>query len=104
MSVRVSVLRLALWLRLLVVCLVLTGVSAPPAPTGYREAVVAVAIAAARVTARAPAKQPAAADRAPQRPKPALVAWPAPIVAHIEDGRSPAPPRRLFLINSALLC
>jgi hypothetical protein len=57
--------RLALWLRLFVVCLVLTGVSAPARTMGYREAVVAVATVTARATVERPAAPaPAAAHLA----------------------------------------
>jgi hypothetical protein len=100
--------RVALWLRLTLVCLVLTGISAPAPATGYREAVVAIAGA----TSRELAKPPAAPAPAPA-PALALVAagvkvapasWPAPIAGPVAASISPLPPRRLFLLNRALLC
>ena len=98
--------RVALWLRLTLVCLVLTGVSAPAPVMGYREAVVAIASAASR----GPEKQHAAPAPAPAvvffaaDVKVAPESWPAPIVARVAASISPLPPRRIFLLNRALLC
>jgi hypothetical protein len=101
--------RVALWLRLTLVCLVLTGVSAPAPAMGYREAVVAIAGATSRelappqqaLPAPAPARS-AALLEAGLKARP--VAWPAPIVNAVAASISPLPPRRIFLLNRALLC
>lgn len=94
--------RIALWLRLFLVCVVLTGVSAPTRTMGYREAVVAIA------TVTAPAERKAApapsAVRVARPEPPAVTSWPAPLAAPAAPTRSLSPPRQLFLINSALLC
>lgn len=98
--------RIALWLRLTLVCLVLTGISAPAPAMGYREAVVAIAGAASRELApqRAlPAPAPAVALLEAEV-KAAPVSWPAPIVNAVAASISPLPPRRIFLLNRALLC
>jgi hypothetical protein len=95
--------RVALWLRLAVVCLVLTGISAPAPSVGYREAVVAIA------QAREPARQIAAPAPSVDVAKAIATAapassWAAPIAVHVAAALSPLPPRRLFLLNRALLC
>jgi hypothetical protein len=97
--------RLALWLRLLVVCLMLTGVSAPARTMGYREAVVAIATA----TTRAPQQErkatpPLRAARSAPAAQPWITAWSPRLAAPAAPELAPAPPRRIFLINSALLC
>jgi hypothetical protein len=93
--------RIALWLRLFLVCLVLTGVSAPAPATSYREAVVAIATATVRATEARPAP---AATPAPRQTRPAAVSATPLLPVAVAPRRSPAPPRRLYLINSALLC
>ena len=100
--------RVALWLRLTLVCLVLTGVSAPTPTMGYREAVVAIAGA----TSRGPEKQRPSPAPAPAvvvfaadvKVAPAPTSWPAPSVDRVAASISPLPPRRIFLLNRALLC
>ena len=100
--------RVALWLRLTLVCLVLTGISAPAPAKGYREAVVAIASA----TSREPAKRHAApapalavvSFTADVKVAPAPVTRPAPIIGRSAASISPLPPRRIFLLNRALLC
>ena len=131
--------RVALWLRLTLVCLVLTGISAPAPAMGYREAVVAIAGATSRPPATrlaAPPPPPAAmgaraagvslagaTSRRPETrlaapaPAPRVVSFsadvkvaPPPVMASAPNvGRpaasiSPLPPRRIFLLNRALLC
>jgi hypothetical protein len=95
--------RVALWLRLLLVCLVLTGVSAPAPTMGYREAVVAVATATARAT-EAPPATPTAMIRTAGHTRPAVTSAPEPVAVRVAPRRSPAPPRRIYLLDSALLC
>ncbi len=85
--------RVVLWLRLTLVCLVLTGVSAPAPATGYREAVVAIAGATSRELAT-PRAEPAPAlsvARVEAGVKAAAVAWPAPIVNAVAASISPLP-------------
>jgi hypothetical protein len=96
--------RVALWLRLLLVCLVLTGVSASARTMGYREAVVAVATATTRAPEERKATPAPSTARGARETPMAAASWSSPLTAPIAQRRSPAPPRRLFLINSALLC
>ncbi len=100
--------RVVLWLRLTLVCLILTGVSAPAPATGYREAVMAIAGATSRESAK-PRAEPAPAlalsvARVEAGVTAAAVSWPAPIVNAVAASISPLPPRRIFLLNRALLC
>ena len=81
MSVHLHLQRVALWLRLLLVCLVLSGVSAAAPTMGYREAVVAIATV---VTAQAPEERLATAApvHAPERTWPPSVYLPLTIALH----------------------
>lgn len=100
--------RVALWLRLTLVCLVLTGVSAPAPTMGYREAVVAIASATSREPERrhaAPAPAPGVVlSTAGVKVAPAPVTMPAQNAGRSAASLSPLPPRRIFLLNRALLC
>ncbi len=94
--------RVALWLRLAVVCLLLTGISASAPSMGYREAV--VMIAAAREPARQRVAPAPSVDVAEAIAPAAPVSWADPTAVCVAAALSPLPSRRLFLLNRALLC